>query len=328
MITLDTLDDETLTRKTKDNYKFRANRLVEVTGKDLEWLMIHPKDTLVLVKKHVSSEPSTLANYITIICKLYSLHPEFIRLHAKPYKDYQTYLKFYRNKVQETYKQSEYKKKQENKIVPWKKLQAYFCEYKHKAIVKTSVKDNLECLLFAFFLNLRPKRADYGNLYVLAKEPARGRAPQGNYVILSPKPYLVLNEYKTAKKRGQIKEDIPFELLVQLKESLTLFPRNYVFVSTWPKTYMKPYAKNNSYSRWVMRTFSKHFGKEMGVSLWRSVYINANVDFQYGKYEDIEKGAQLSGHSVQHAFMVYRKFSEPAVGDQRPANEKGKPVKC
>lgn len=325
-ININKLQSTDLSKKTIENYIFRIQRLENVTNQPIEWIMTHPKKTIKTIKENISAEPATIANYITVICKLYNVHSQFAQAHIQSKQTYQTYLTYYRLEVNKAYKQSKYKSKQEDKKVEWKIVQDYYCQYKNNPITKISHRDNLHCLLLAFLLNLRPKRADYGNLRIYQTKPQSN--PSGNYVIMSPKPHLVLNNYKTAKLRGMIKEDIPFELYIQLKDSLKLLPRDHVFVSLHKDMYLMPYEKNNSYSQWVMRIFGKHFGKQMGVSLWRTVYINANVDFQNDSYEELEKGAHLSGHSIQQQFLTYRKFSDSAKGDRRPPGEKHKPVKC
>lgn len=321
-VNLDLLKTSNISDTSYKNYLVRIRRIEEVTGHDIKWAMFHPLDTIKSIKSKISTQPSTIANYTTVICKLYSLHPRLINVNKKHYDAWQKYLKHYKEQEQERYKETEYNPKQESKRVPWKELEATFCKLKTTEQVKTDRKLNQDFLLFAMFLNLFPKRADFGCLRVYKTQPRD--KDKGNYVYISPKPYLVLNTYKTSKNRGAIVEPIPFELLIIIKESMRLFPRDYLIVQSDGKT---PYDKNNSYGKHVQRVFKRHFGKDMGVSLWRSVYINANMNFQYDKYKDLEKGAHLSGHSIHQQFMAYRK-GIISKDDVRPDNERYKPVKC
>jgi hypothetical protein len=45
----------------------------------------------------------------------------------------------------------------------------------------------------------------------------------------------------------------------------------------------------------------------MGVSLWRSVYISANVDFNGTPYKILERNAFYKGSSIEQELLTYRK---------------------
>jgi hypothetical protein len=325
-ITVDALkDDRLLSAKAIEMYTVRLNRLQEITQHNLEWIMLHPIETIKAIKSKVSTNPMTIANFLTVICKMYSQHAQFANVHKTENGTYLKYLKHYRKEELNHYKDNEFTEKQVKNLVTWQELQDHFCKMQHNPLIKQCQKYNQEYLLFAFFLNMHPKRADYGRLAIYKAKPTA--AATGNYILLAPKQStLVLNEYKTAKYYGTIKEPMPDTLVSILKESLELFPRDYVFVTS--ESGSKPYENNNSYSQYVKRVFKKHFNRAMGVSLWRSVYIAANLDFQEDSGKALDKAAHYIGHSQSTLSALYRKTGPLAKAMRRTDDEKKQPVTC
>jgi hypothetical protein len=320
-------NDPTIKPKTKAQYAFRLKRLQELTHLPLDYIALHPQETFkTLEALDTPPDTSTKASYATALCKLYKLHPSYSSQHPTALQGWQEQLQTYKQEEQEAYKKNELKPKQKERLVQWNDLTSLYCTLKRDPLSKTSMKQNQELLLFSFLLNIRPKRADLGNVRIYQDIPIPLPTTH-NLLYLKPQPTLVLNDYsKTADRYGQLIEPLPFELHILLKESLALFPREYVFIGAQLKG---PYLKNNSYSRFVMRAFEKHAGKRMGVSLWRSVYINANVDFQNDSTENIIANARLMGHSFTQQYTCYRKKQDvQSEENQRPREEKGKPVTC
>lgn len=322
-ITVETLRAAALAKTSYENYVVRLNKFQEFTGEGLEWIMLNPKEAITRLMKHLK-KASTLSNYITPVCKLYTVNKDFSKKHTKEHQLWRKYLKFYKLEMEKIYKKTQYSKAQADKVVQWKEVEAEFCKTKTKFFDgKLTRREHMEFLLFSIFLNMNPKRADLGNIRIYEKGPVKNTI--SNYIVLAPKPILVLNAYKTSKFYGTLKENIPFDLLVLLKKSLELWPREHLFLNS--RVDPEPYTKNDSYGKFVKRTFGKYFGREMGVGLWRIVYINANVNFQTDEYGDIEEGARLRGHSVLQEFFMYRKKNLPA-SDRRPDDERGKPIAC
>lgn len=320
-VTYDNILKSGISEKSYANYVVRLDRMQHITGHNIEWVMLHPLDTITKIKNKISKEPTTIANNVTAVCKLYTVHPRFAKAHQVERDTWQKYLKHYKTEASNAYKKTVYRTKQEDRLVTWKDTENKFCELKTRFNNgKLDKKEHMEFMLFAVLVNMNPKRADLGNIRIYDKDPHQ----ETNYIFLSPNPKLVLNKYKTAKFHGKLEEMIPFELLILIKKSILSNPREYLFVDNTGK----PYEKNNSYSQFVRRAFLKHFGKLMGVSLWRHVYINANVDFNNDTFEDLEEGARLRGHSVMQELLTYRKKAVAPKDDRRPDAERGQPAKC
>lgn len=314
-----------ITQKSFEAYKSRLATLQRVSGnKSLQWVMQHPIDTLRQAKIQVSQNNATLASYAVAVCKLYQVHPETVLYWRSSYDMWQKYLKHYREKEQKQIKKSEMTERQAQNYVTWQEVEALFCKLQEDPTVWQDFLLGMEFLLFAMLLHIKPKRADLGNvkIFYALKEAV---AYPGNCLYLAKagnvKSKLFIKQYKTIKKNGIIEEILEPVITQVITKSLQTYPRQYLFVSIKNR---EPYELNNSYSKFVSRTFLKHFGKRMGVSLWRNVYIRANINFNNTSYQELVDTAKLIGHSVNEMFKTYRKIDMKP----RPKEDQGKPVTC
>jgi hypothetical protein len=301
-------------------YISRLSQLEDITKHDIDWIIRNPQATITLIKEKISTNPSTIANFATTICKLFTVNPRIQKIYAIHNTNWHKFLVYYRKKEETVYKESEYSEKQSKKLVDWDSVQAKYCQLKD--MQHDTYKAHQQWLLLSLMLNMNAKRADLGNIRIYETDPKK---QDHNYIYFKPKPHLVLNNYKTSKYRGAIREPLEKVLVDDIQASLNQFPRQFLITDSNGQ----PYQKNNSYSQYVKRTFGFLFGKDMGVSLWRSVYISANVDFNETSYAELEKNAHFKGHSLSQEFLSYRKkpliqgaFSKRKKEDQNHA------VKC
>ena len=316
-VSLERLKESGIADSSYKNYLVRLNRLKQVIGEEKEWpwIMAHPIEAIGAIKRGISTNPATLVNYIVPVCKLFSLYPRLQKIHSDAYLKWQNYLKHYRSSEQETVKRSQFSDKQKKNLVEWQEVSDKYCELKADKRIETDQDIHQFWLLLSLLLHMNAKRADLGNIRFFTKDPHREDI---NYLVLEPKMVLVLNLYKTARVRGAIKEPLADKLAADIRFSLNRFPREFLIVSMREK---EPYIKNNSYSQYVKREFLKHFGKAMGVGLWRIVYISATVDFNETPFDELEKSAHYKGHSLAQEFLAYRKVT----GVGRAGESKCKP---
>lgn len=304
VISLDNLKDAGITQKTLNTYKSRlTNMMKKCQNCSLDWIMQHPKETIEMIKGKTELA-GTLAASAVAVCKLFAVHPQAIQEWNIAFNIWQETLKHYRKIEDDGYKESKMTEKQEEKAVKFEDVVAKFEELSKNNGIRNRLSDHIEYILFAMLIHSKPKRADLGNIQIVE---SKEMASEPNYLVLSPNSNhatLTISAYKTAKAHGPIIEELSAELTAILKESKKLFDREYLIVSARNN---KPYTENNSYSHFVSRTFAKHFGKATGISLWRSIYINANIDFNNMSYKEIEDNAKLIGHTVPIMMKTYRK---------------------
>ena len=287
-----------------NNYKNRLETLVKICdGKDLTYVLLNPINVYSKMKKSEKIKTiSSMGNYITPVCKVFTSNKEFLEANKKHYDKWRKYLQENREDERDVYKQSKPSEKQLENMVPFKDIKAKLYELSEKEPYK-DFDTHMQYLLLAFMVYTVPKRSDYGNLEILKQFP-RKMGDRNLLVLSSKKPKLILNKYKTANYFGSLEEDIPTELQEIMKLSLEALPRKYVF-GFYHKGEFTPYVENNSYSKFFMNTCKKLFGKPMGPSLFRHIYISDNLDPSKIAFEDHEKIAKLMGHSMGMQRLVY-----------------------
>ena len=308
----DRIDSQPIADSSKLNYKQKLAKLKEWTQKPIEWIMVNPKTVLKQLKQK-TKEPASLGAYIAPICKLYSIHPAFLANNEKHYTLYKALLKHYVKKRDTMYDNNIMPAKKMETIVPYDMILERFCEMEKEDTTFTNYKTHLRYVLFAVFLNIKPKRSDLGEVRIILNTNTIPSAfTNTNCLMLNDNrsSYLVMNKYKTVKDYGPINEKLDSKLVAILKRSIELFPRDYLFISLSGKIKFKPYAKNNSYSHYVRRAFDHDFGKAMGVSLWRHVYVGEKVDFNAESYNQLKENARLSGQSVISQLKIYKHLAK------------------
>lgn len=308
-----------LSTVTQYMYKTKMDKLCTLAQKNYVWILKHPKTVIELIKTNISTQSATIAAYLTPICKLYTLNPNVMKTNQHHYNLYKGYLKFYNEKRVEIYEKNALTQSQSNNLITMQELRTkvsdlhdIWNDFKNNNNTNKNLKTNLQYLLFNVFIYTKPKRADLGNVLIVDRSAEnKNTILKGNYIVASSDNSdngweLVLNEYKTSKVYGTLRETLDPKLARVIKQSITLYKRDHLFVQTSGSDAMKPMKKNNSYGRFVRRAFEQHFNKSMGVSLWRHVYIGENVDFNKTSMADLKKDARLSGHSVGMQLLVYR----------------------
>jgi hypothetical protein len=162
-----------------------------------------------------------------------------------------------------------------------------------------------------------PKRLDYNALRVITTKQAPP-SYKGNYVLLpaSGKATLVLQKFKTAKAYGPLVEQIPADLAAELRQSMKLFPRHYVFVGRDDDAMTK-----STYGKLIRRVFEEHVGKPCTINSIRHAYIseNATNDRTYGELTNM---ARSMGHSTAMQMQYNVPGWKPTVKGKRKMSKK------
>ena len=156
---------------------------------------------------------------------------------------------------------------------------------------------SLERLLFSMYIEIPPVRSDYAMTKIYYKHPQN--EINDNYIVLNDKyNYVCLEKYKTFKLYGIIKIDLPRQLIDEIKYSLQIMPRNYLFVSS--RTYEK-YKTESSFNSWANVTLKKYTkNQNITLTMLRHIYISRR-DLEIEKMSGTEqvKIATLMGHSIE-----------------------------
>jgi hypothetical protein len=214
-------------------------------------------------------------------------------------------------------KKNELKDKQQEKYVSSKEVEEKCLELKNSNPHRKKTLSQ-QYLLLTLFNDITPKRSDLGSVRIYYRDDPGVKTE--NYIVLRDsksefESYLVMNVYKTAKTHGRLEEMLSKETKRVLRESLRAHPRNHLFVgrSGWP------YNSNSAYGRFVERTFFDHFGRAMGTSLWRHVYVSEKVDPNQSE-RDLETIATSMCHRVN--VQRYERFIGVSKSTFKGVNEK------
>lgn len=288
------------------NYSSRLKTVKDVTKKDLVYVLKHPLSMYPMIKKDKRfTTVSSVANYLTAICKLMSIDQRFLTSFRKEYEQWKAFLKENRLAEKERYLQNEPTEKQKENYVSFKEVETKLIELAANMPYDTMEK-NFQFLLLTFMVNVRPKRADLGNVQILKSIPRV--MGQKNFIILKDQgnAQLYLNKYKTAYKYKTLIEPLNESLTQVLRASLDAHPRTFLFGYNGTNGTFVPYEKNNTYSKFVQRTFKKLFGKDTGVSLWRHIYVIERLNPSQVTGKEHLEAARLMGHSINQQRLMYQ----------------------
>jgi hypothetical protein len=149
---------------------------------------------------------------------------------------------------------------------------------------------SIERLLISMYTLIPPVRADFFATQIVRP----GETPiSSNYLILKPdSAALILNDFKTSASYHQIKhESLPTSLFNQIKLSLALHPRQFLFVNADGNPYTR-----NAFTAWANRTFSRVLSADFSLTLLRHIYISSLTDIAI---TDLDRIGKQMGHSLQ-----------------------------
>jgi hypothetical protein len=153
----------------------------------------------------------------------------------------------------------------------------------------------LQEVILALYYYKAPRRNEYQKMNIVKTDS--GLPIDTNYLDFDKKMFI-FNSYKTAKKEGQLKEEIPAELQSVITTYLKFHPllkgkkiikgTNVPFLVYYDG---KPLSQVNA----ITRILNKTFGKKVGSSMLRHIYLSS----KYGKVVDeMKEDANAMSHSV------------------------------
>jgi hypothetical protein len=171
------------------------------------------------------------------------------------------------------------------------------------AVLQSLPIGSYERLLLAFYTLIEPLRADYyATKIFFSSSDTEGSSNNcyacDNYILID-KDYgaatLYVNDFKTKGRHGTIVNPLSSELINELRNSLTMSPRSYLFVCHESGL---PFNRK-LFSNWACRTLSRILKQPMTLTALRHIYIS---HFIKNSDSDCDKGqllhiASKMGHS-------------------------------
>ena len=294
----DSLRDK-VTERTILEYTRRATMLLSATGrKDVEAVLkADAKEMYALLKKRYPVT-SSRKGVVTMILSVFRHTPDLSNRHKA---SYETWSEIHRDLASLEQADAE-----DNRITPAMRAKMPTPAEMKAAKVKdprASVLASQKNLVLRFFRDHPPKRMDFGALAVYHEKAPKNA--KGNYIVI-PKSKaddvtLVMHDFKTSKALGPLTEAFDADISRDIRESLKLFPRAYVFETASHKP-----MSETAYGKFVRDTFVELTGKAAGVTALRHAYITNNCDPTKKTVAELKKiaASMLHSYDVQQLYRL------------------------
>lgn len=249
------------------------------------------KDLLKYCSNNKGRTGKTLGNhfkesYLTSIMALF-IHNNELKENIKLYDEWKT--------IQNQIKKPIITKYNSNK--PTVRQKKALVNYDELINIKNNLeKGSIEKLLFSFYLDIPPLRADFYEIILYKDTDTVDKSK--NYIKNNT---LFLHNFKTSKLYKEIKIPLPKSIIDELNASLLILPRKYLFINKQKKPF-----KKNSFTKWANLIFKKYINSSFSINMFRHIYISRK-DLKLNTKSGLEQNkiASKMGHSIetQHKYM-------------------------
>lgn len=297
---------------TRNNYIARLSKLSESLGASMYDIAKDPAVYYPQIKR-LYTEDSTRKNVVIAIMVIFKHIGDMLSKKKAAYDAWKATHADLTDAEESRYKKNKPKQSQEDNYLSFAEIEEKYNSLKD-ATPHANKKSSQEFLLLSIALHLRPKRADLGNVAII--KAGTKLSPSKNYLVMDgpSRSILVLHDFKTAKKYERILEPLTEELYGDIRASLDSHPRKWLFSDRTGG----PYSKNG-YSQFVLRSFSHVFGKRVGVTMLRHIYVSERLDFNKMTQEELDGEAHLMGQSPdlqrKYRWVMRRGECECKCGD-------------
>jgi len=305
--------DKRRSEKTVNMYIANIKKLYKILGnddemEDLDWLTDVEKVTDILSDKHFT----TLRNYLNSI---------IVSLQVTEYpqeliKEYQSIRDEFNDKYIKENSTGVISAKQEENFASMDEINGVIKEMKEeidsKKLFRKDISPKEKALVQMYviinILTQYPFRNDLAGMKLIKKKAfnnlSMDEKKKNNYLLQDKNDfYFILNEYKTQAKYGEKKIKVEKNNLPSLlRKYIPLLDSEYLFVSSTGK----PFSRN-ALTQILSKTFEKYLGKKISTTLLRKIYMSSKYQ---GTKEEMEKDAEILGHSKETGQLVYTKKKE------------------
>ena len=280
---------------TFNNYIHRLERLRDTTvGVPSYTRLLSAPDASYEKIRAAYPNITTRKNMLTVLLTLFKNVEQLRTSLPDQHKRWKT---FHDN--MDSFQEAKYKKHMPDvgqlaKYTPFEDIEQKYRELSNGDPHQT-LQDSLQFILLSIVVSTPPKRSDYGSMQVYYENDPN--QSDTNYIVINGvRPsYMVFTKYKTSKEYKRVEQDLPAQTTRDIKASLRRHPRDYLFVNR----FRNPFASNDGYSKFVVNTFSKLFGRNTGVTMLRHIFITEKLSFDEMDDDELEGVAQQMLHSTK-----------------------------
>lgn len=299
----ETIQNTDLSEKTKALYVGQIEKLLQETGKPIEWILAHPDETIRALDETDYSLP-TKRNRVSSICSLFKYWGDASGELSPEREKWCAAQKRMNHESMVRILEGNPSTREIINWVPWNKV------LRMERFLRKTEFASPKHLLLAMYTHIEPMRSDFGHVAILTAKPEQCDSSM-NWVFLSTVPHqstICLNKYKTHNKYGTFTRILPESLVTILRANLAQHPRKYLFVTTSNM----PYTKNNSFTKYANRTLYQIFGKHLSISLLRHSFISA-IDYNRSTPGDLVSVSKNMMHSLSMQQMYRRSIPELSI---------------
>lgn len=292
-----------LSQVTKDQYISRLDVMAEMSGhgKDIWAAIISHKQTIDAVMEKYKDKPASQHLFASSVLAAFKRVPALQGKAPEALAAWRLISEEVQKPLRDRVLSSQPTPRQAEGYVPW------------EDIIK--MRDAQPCgsdaaLLLSMYSLIAPRRSDFDSVRIYPEPPPEGTT--GNYMVIPARgrAYLMLTEYKTARKYHAVSEDLPNTLVAQIRASLKSRQKpeskEYLFVA--PSTGL-PHKSGSAFSQWANALLRRTFHTRLTLTLLRHSHISA-LSFGDMTGAEREEKARLMGHSVLTQ-MSYNFVSKP-----------------
>ena len=294
------LKTKIINQNTSLNYSQRLNALLNnvkdfldetkqnIPHKLMLHILTHPSKYKPIIENKYKNVELTIKNVLTLILSIFK-HADLKCKYEKSYKKWKEFHAEYLHKENERYNKNLPTDVQRENYISFEEIEKVFKNIKDP---HSTMKSSLQYCLIAMYMKIRPKRSDFGNIRIFKTDPGKADI---NYLVLSAKKkdcFFVFNHLNKVSVKESIIEPVNLSLKTIFLESLDKYPRKHIFVGQDEKPFKTP----NAFGKFVTRTFETYFGKRVGTSMIRHIFINEKINLNELSGQEKDEFAQAMGH--------------------------------
>ena len=297
------IDDNYPNKNTRNMYKTRLAILLKTFPEtSLRSILMDPDKYYFWIRDYFL-KLTTRKNMITTVLALFKHDPKLDKTAHNKWRKIHNELDAFQDAK---YKRNLPSEKQLQQYIPFEEIEGKYDVLKRRKKRPETLAESLHFLLLSLVVHTRPKRRNYGSVKIYnGKDP---NIKNTNYLVLNKSnSFFVFKDFKTNRTFKRIDESVPQAFIDDLQESLKKYPRQFLFVNS----HKNPFDTNDKYGKFFSKTFEILFGKAMGTSMLRHIYITEKIDWNDSSLEEQESEARLMMHStdVQRQY----KWSKPKI---------------
>lgn len=278
---LKAVNDADLSPETKANYRTMCNSMCSKAGENItiNTILSKPAAYLPLIKKWFPKITSYKV-HLSIILGLFRYNKALQTKYAKAREKWAEAFKLADEAVTARYETNK----------PTERQQEGYVEYAKIIEARDALpKGAINRVLLGMYTYIRPMRCEYARTAIYKSVVPTDAEP--NYILLKTG-NMIIRQFKTKKHHDSYDIELPEPLLEDIRRSLELRPRDWLFVNRAGEPYT-----HNMYTAWSMRAFKSIFGKPLTVSLIRHSFINT-LDMNTLSIQEKKEIALSMGHTI------------------------------